>query len=48
MTDIKKCNCESSFQDTLYGKGMRLHNVSEFGKARCTVCGREYNNNYKK
>lgn len=43
-TVMKQCNCESKFQDELYGKGMRVYNVREGkgnGKARCTVCGRE-------
>lgn len=40
---IKKCNCESKFQDERYGKGMRVHNecASKDGKYRCTVCGKE-------
>ncbi len=38
-TIVKKCNCESQFQDTFYGKNMRLHNVDDNGtKASCTVC----------
>lgn len=43
-TVMKQCNCESKFQDELYGKGMRVYNIREGkgnGKARCTVCGRE-------
>jgi len=38
---IKKCNCESAFQDKKYGKGMRVHNkyIKEGGGYRCTVCG---------
>lgn len=38
-TVIKKCVCESKFQDNEYGKQMRLHNVGEKGN-KCTVCGR--------
>lgn len=37
-TIIMKCNCEHEFQDEVYGKGMRVHNVSPSGKAACTVC----------
>lgn len=42
-TIIMKCNCEHEVQDAMYGKGMRLHNVSKGGKtgenkAFCTVC----------
>lgn len=43
-TVMKQCNCESKFQDELYGKGMRVYNLREGkanGKATCTVCGRE-------
>ena len=39
---ILKClmNCEHDYQDSLYGKGMRVHNPMKGGeKARCTVCG---------
>lgn len=41
-TKILPCNCESKFQDELYGKGKRLYNVSQGKKkneAKCTVCG---------
>ena len=42
-TVVLPCNCESEFQDKEYGKGMRLHNVSQGGnnkgkQAFCTVC----------
>ena len=43
-TVMKQCNCESKFQDELYGKGVRVYNLREGkanGKATCTVCGRE-------
>lgn len=37
---IAKCTCKSEFQDSLYGKGMRVFNRTEDGKGgRCTVCG---------
>lgn len=33
------CKCNSDFQDEAYGKGNRLHNISEDRKkAYCTVC----------
>jgi hypothetical protein len=36
---IKACTCTSDFQDNLYGKKMRVHNITEDGKkASCTVC----------
>lgn len=36
---IKSCNCQSDFQDELYGKRNRVHSVSEDGKkAHCSVC----------
>lgn len=35
---ILKCTCEHEFQDSLYGKGMRVHNVTKDGSAACTVC----------
>lgn len=46
MTETFVCNCKSEFQDSLYGKNVRVFNST--GKAdgkvsgyRCTVCGRE-------
>jgi hypothetical protein len=44
---ILSCICEHKYQDSKYGKGMRVHNRKQGGKAllnnmyRCTVCGRE-------
>jgi len=38
-TVIRKCNCEHSFQDKLYGFSMRVFNVGK-GLIRCTVCGK--------
>lgn len=43
-TKIMQCNCQSEFQDVTYGKGMRVHNISQkkgdkSPKKRCTVCG---------
>ena len=42
---IKKCDCESKFQDEKYGKDMRVHNerAGKDGGSRCTVCGKEKN-----
>lgn len=40
-TMVLKCTCAHEFQDATYGKGNRLHNVSQKGnvkKAYCTVC----------
>lgn len=36
---IKKCNCKHDFQDSVYGKGNRLHTTGVKGDHRCTVCG---------
>ena len=42
MAEIKKCTCESKFQDAMYGKGNRVYNLREGStKGSCTVCGRE-------
>ncbi len=42
MAEIKKCSCESPFQDRTYGKGMRVMNKCGKGvkdiKYRCTIC----------
>ena len=39
-TTVKNCKCINEFQDSLYGKGMRLMNVREDAKGgKCTVCG---------
>lgn len=42
-TKILKCTCENAFQDKLYGKQMRVHNICQGGTnkdrvAYCTVC----------
>ncbi len=44
MTTIKMCNCKegpaADYQDKVYGKNMRVHNLKDAGKgAVCTVCG---------
>jgi len=44
---IKKCTCESEYQDRKYGKGMRVMNRTANKKSennyyhRCTICGKE-------
>lgn len=35
---IKRCTCESLYQDRVYGKGLRVWNPTQKGR-RCTVCG---------
>ena len=39
---IKKCNCKHEFQDTRYGKFMRVMNKMKNGLYRCTVCLKEH------
>ncbi len=48
MTKIKSCGCKGNpdnaaqYQNTVYGSGNRVYNVSYNGKvSRCTVCGKE-------
>jgi len=38
-TVIRKCDCISKYQDEVYGKGNRLHNVGDC-KVWCTVCNK--------
>lgn len=48
--EIKKCNCESKFQDELYGANNRVMNAigkTGNGGFRCTVCGKEIKINSK-
>ena len=36
---VLACNCKDEQQDAMYGKGLRLHNLSPDKKtAYCTVC----------
>lgn len=41
------CTCEHEYQDKKYGKGKRVHTLTQKGTAkedpvfRCTVCGKE-------
>lgn len=39
---IIKCTCQHEYQDLIYGKFMRVHNVSSTGGAACTVCTPNY------
>lgn len=39
-TAKKKCKCQHTQQDKMYGPGMRVHNGYAKGW-RCTVCGEE-------
>lgn len=46
---ISKCDCKNEFQDSLYGKQMRIFNPlgkgsSQGDKYKCTVCGKEISN----
>lgn len=41
-TKIMKCTCSHDFQDSVYGPGMRVHNVNSKGQAACTVCTPNY------
>lgn len=46
-TKVFLCKCSNSYQDSVYGKGNRLHNGMQLQdlkpdatkKWRCTVCG---------
>lgn len=46
LTKILECVCSHAFQDTRYGKNMRVHNPRKSGagkgavKYACTVCDR--------
>lgn len=40
-TIIRKCTCNSPYQDTKYGKGQRVANTTKTpNTSRCTVCGK--------
>jgi hypothetical protein len=42
-TKIVSCTCKHEYQDTKYGKGKRVANLSEkHGFYRCTVCSSKY------
>jgi len=45
MVVIESCTCSHVYQDKLYGKGKRVHNImlkdnhpNPKGRLRCTVC----------
>ena len=39
-TIIRPCECNHTFQDKVYGKQKRVHNMSDTGaQITCTVCG---------
>lgn len=45
MTKIDKCDCLHDYQDAVYGRGMRVHNVKSATnkseeRVSCTVCGK--------
>lgn len=44
-TSIKSCDCKSTYQDSAYGNGQRVHNIGGGAKTvathKCTVCGRK-------
>jgi hypothetical protein len=38
-TKIMQCDCPNEFQDKMYGKNMRVHNLTaNKEKASCSVC----------
>lgn len=40
--EIRSCHCTSNYQDRVYGKGQRVHTLSQGGKknnSTCTSCG---------
>ena len=47
MTKEIKCSCSHTFQDKVYGQGVRVHNAMKKVQGateqpyRCTVCGSE-------
>ena len=38
-TKLIRCACKHEYQDSLYGKGMRIANEMRTGQLKCTVCG---------
>jgi uncharacterized Zn finger protein len=51
-TKIYACNCVQPYQDAKYGKGKRVHNVSQSKgnshKIRCATCGNVVDLSFKK
>jgi hypothetical protein len=41
-SQIMPCTCSHAYQDSLHGKGKRVHNPNKNG-FRCTVCGSQKN-----
>lgn len=40
---IKICGCSHSYQDAKYGRGNRVHSITQKTyKCRCSVCGTEH------
>ena len=39
-TVIKRCDCTHKYQDSIYGKQMRVKNLNTSGDSKCTVCGK--------
>jgi len=37
---ILRCTCAHLYQDSRYGKQMRVHNEGQNDKVSCTVCGK--------
>lgn len=38
-----RCTCEHEFQDSRYGKGIRIANLRKAGtESSCTVCGKTH------
>jgi hypothetical protein len=35
---VKVCTCTNEGQDSIYGKGKRLHNIDSKDRYVCTVC----------
>lgn len=35
---VKRCDCENEYQDKMYGKGNRIHNLTKVGAYRCSIC----------
>lgn len=50
QTTVQACSCEHIYQDKVYGKNKRVHNIKTKPEksctCRCTVCGDV--RNYKK
>lgn len=42
-TVILECTCVQTYQDKLYGRGKRVHNLKKTGaEANCTGCGTKH------